>query len=100
MLAGGDEDLRVLDRLARLEAMQKDGQAVLARQHSHQLVIWGDRHDTRGHGQVQGRRLIVIVALMGDNLAGEQDLRSDEKCDDDVQQSRHDASAVRLRARP
>jgi hypothetical protein len=28
----------------------------------------------------------VIVAFMGDNLAGEQDLRSDEKRDDDVQQ--------------
>ena len=59
------EELRVLDRLARLEAVEKDGQPVLAGKHAHELVVRGDRDDPRRHRQVQRRRLVVVVAFMG-----------------------------------
>jgi hypothetical protein len=64
MLAGGNRQFGALYGLVRFEAMEKDGQAVLAREHTNQLIVRSDRHNPWRHRQIQWRGLIVVMALV------------------------------------
>jgi hypothetical protein len=66
-----DADLGTVHGLARFEAMHKDGEALLAREHPDEFVIWCHGQDPRSHAHVEWRRLIVVVALVGERTARE-----------------------------
>ena len=65
LLACGHRQLGILDRFARGEVVQEDGEALLARNDTNKLVVRRDRNHARSDRKVEWRRLVVIVALVG-----------------------------------
>jgi hypothetical protein len=82
VLAGRDGHLSIFDGLARLKAVERDGQPVFARQHPYELVVGCHRHNARGYGQIQWRRLVVIVAFVTRGRVSSPEWCNGECCDE------------------
>src|SRR5581483_1343217 len=79
-LANSNGELCVFDGLIGGEAVEEDGESVLAGQHAHQLIIRRNRYHAWRDRQVQRRGLVVVMTLVRKSDGRKQELHSSKNC--------------------